>query len=49
MVTVHDTAEIEPVMTMLGREPGGGFIIPPDTFNYTHRKLPVRQFRSYIQ
>ena len=36
---VHEPAEIEAVLTMLGREPGGGLILPPDPFTVAHRKL----------
>ena len=36
---VHEPAEIEAVMTMLAREPGGGLILPIDTFTEVHRKL----------
>jgi putative ABC transport system substrate-binding protein len=35
---VHDLAEIEAVSTMLGREPGGALVIPPDPFSSTYRK-----------
>lgn len=41
MVAVHNREEIESILTMLGREPGGGFIVPPDVLTYTHRKLIV--------
>jgi putative tryptophan/tyrosine transport system substrate-binding protein len=30
---VHNDAEIESVMTSLGREPGGGLVFPPDGFS----------------
>ncbi|MFZ1088138.1 MAG: ABC transporter substrate-binding protein [Xanthobacteraceae bacterium] len=36
---VHEPAEIEAVLTRLGREPGGGLILPPDTFLSFHYKL----------
>jgi putative ABC transport system substrate-binding protein len=36
---VHEPAEIEAALTMLGREPGGGLILPPDPFTVAHRKL----------
>jgi putative ABC transport system substrate-binding protein len=36
---VHEPAEIETVVTMLAREPGGGLILPIDTFTDFHRKL----------
>jgi len=34
---VHSDAEIETVITTLGREPGGGLIAMPDNFLTTHR------------
>jgi putative ABC transport system substrate-binding protein len=34
---VHSDAEIETVMTSLGREPGGGLVFPPDGFTTVHR------------
>jgi putative tryptophan/tyrosine transport system substrate-binding protein len=34
---VQSDAEIESVMTSLGREPGGGLVIPPDGFTNVHR------------
>jgi putative tryptophan/tyrosine transport system substrate-binding protein len=36
---VQEPAEIESVMTMLAREPGGGLILPIDTFTDLHRQL----------
>jgi putative tryptophan/tyrosine transport system substrate-binding protein len=38
---VHDSAAIEVVLTGLGREPGGGLILLPDTFLASHLKLIV--------
>jgi putative tryptophan/tyrosine transport system substrate-binding protein len=38
---VHTPAEIETVLTMLGREPGGGLIVPTGAFTRVHRKLIV--------
>jgi putative ABC transport system substrate-binding protein len=38
---VHGPAEIEAVMTSVGREPGGGLIVPPDTFMALHYKRIV--------
>jgi len=38
MTPVHGAAEIEAAMTMLGREPGGGLIVPPDGFLVAYRK-----------
>src|SRR5262249_21448953 len=34
---VHSDAEIETVITSLGREPGGALLNAPDTFNTNHR------------
>ena len=34
---VHSDAEIETVMTSLGREPGGGLVVMPDGFMFVHR------------
>src|SRR5258707_11783737 len=34
---VHSDAEIETVMTSLGREPGGGLVIMPGSFMIVHR------------
>jgi putative ABC transport system substrate-binding protein len=38
---VSDVAEIEPVLTKLGREPSVGLILPPDSFIGLHHKLIV--------
>ena len=35
---VHGPVEIKAAMTMLGREPGGGLIVPPDGFLLEYRK-----------
>jgi putative ABC transport system substrate-binding protein len=34
---VHSDAEIETVIIALGREPGGGLVVMPDTFTVVHR------------
>jgi putative ABC transport system substrate-binding protein len=34
---VHSDAEIESVITSLGREPGGGLVVVPDIFAFAHR------------
>jgi putative ABC transport system substrate-binding protein len=34
---VHSDEEIETAITALGREPGGGLVVVPSTFNVTHR------------
>jgi putative ABC transport system substrate-binding protein len=36
---VFEPADIDAVMTMLAREPGGGLIFPIDSFTEAHRKL----------
>ncbi len=38
---VHTDAEIEAVLTSLGHEPGGGLIVPPDTFTTNRRKPTI--------
>ena len=38
---VYEPSEIETVMTMLAREPGGGLIVSPDAFTVTHSKLII--------
>jgi ABC-type uncharacterized transport system substrate-binding protein len=39
---VHNDAEIETVVTSLGREPRGGLVVMPDTFTFTHRAPIIR-------
>jgi putative ABC transport system substrate-binding protein len=39
---VRNTAEIEEAIARLGREPGGGLIVPPDAFTTMHQHLFVR-------
>jgi putative ABC transport system substrate-binding protein len=34
---VHDDVEIETAIIALGREPGGGLVVPPDIFTSVHR------------
>jgi putative tryptophan/tyrosine transport system substrate-binding protein len=41
LAPVHGPAEIEAAMTMLGRERGGGLILPPDGFLMGYRKLII--------
>jgi putative ABC transport system substrate-binding protein len=38
---VHSDTEIEAVITSLGRERGGGLVVPPDSFTTTHRGLII--------
>jgi putative tryptophan/tyrosine transport system substrate-binding protein len=37
LAPVHDKAAIEGAIAALAREPGGGLIALPDSFNFTHR------------
>jgi putative ABC transport system substrate-binding protein len=37
MAAVHSDAEIETAITALGREPGGGLVVPGDAFMNVHR------------
>jgi putative ABC transport system substrate-binding protein len=39
LAPVRGPAEIEAAITLLGREPGGGLILPTDGFTFVHRKL----------
>jgi putative ABC transport system substrate-binding protein len=41
-VPVRNTAEIEEAIAKLGREPGGGLIVPPDVFTLVHHQLVIR-------
>jgi ABC-type uncharacterized transport system substrate-binding protein len=56
---VRDTAEAEETIDKLGREPGGGLIVPPDAFTIVHHQLLIRlaqqhrlpavyAFRTYV-
>ena len=47
MAPVHGPAEIEAAVTMLGREPGGGLIVPPNSFLLNYRKLIVELAARY--
>jgi putative ABC transport system substrate-binding protein len=47
MAPVHGPAEIEAAMTRLGREPGGGLIVPPDGFLMPYRKLMIELAARY--
>ena len=38
---VGDAAELEEVITTIGREPGGSLIIMPDAFDTVHRQLII--------
>jgi putative ABC transport system substrate-binding protein len=37
IAAVHSDVEIESAITALGREPGGGLVVSPDIFTFTHR------------
>jgi ABC-type uncharacterized transport system substrate-binding protein len=39
---VRNTAEIEEAIAKLGREPGGGLIVPPDAFTVLHHQFFIR-------
>jgi putative tryptophan/tyrosine transport system substrate-binding protein len=39
---VRNTAEVEEIIAKLGREPGGGLIVPPDVFTLVHQQLLIR-------
>ncbi len=41
LAPVHDDAAIEEVIAAQAREPGGGLIILPDSFNETHRDVII--------
>jgi putative ABC transport system substrate-binding protein len=38
---VRDDAEIERAIEAVGREPGGGLVLPSDVFTFTHRELII--------
>ena len=46
-VEVHDDAEIERATSTLAREPGGGLIVFPDTFNAVHRRTIIALVERY--
>jgi putative ABC transport system substrate-binding protein len=39
---VRDIGEVENAIAKLGRQPGGGLIVPPDAFNLVHYLLVIR-------
>jgi putative ABC transport system substrate-binding protein len=56
---VRNTAELEEAFANLGRDPGGGLIVPPDAFTIVHYELFIRlaqqhrlpavySFRTYV-
>jgi putative ABC transport system substrate-binding protein len=44
---VRDTAEIEEALAKLGRNPGGGVIVPPDAFSIVHHPLFIRLMQQH--
>ena len=44
---VRDTAEVEKVLAKLGRDSGGGLIVPPDAFTVVHHQLFIRLAQQY--
>jgi putative ABC transport system substrate-binding protein len=44
---IYEAAEIEVAMTMLGREPGGGLILPPNDFTSVHQQLIIALAARY--
>jgi putative ABC transport system substrate-binding protein len=44
---VHEPADFQTVMERLAREPGGGLIFPPDSFNTVHSHLIVEMATRY--
>jgi putative ABC transport system substrate-binding protein len=45
---VRDTAEVEEAVAKLGRQPGGGLIVPPDAFTLVHYPLLIRLARQHL-
>jgi putative tryptophan/tyrosine transport system substrate-binding protein len=43
LAPIHGDAEIEAIMTALGREPGSGLLVMPDNFNNVHRASIIAQ------
>jgi putative tryptophan/tyrosine transport system substrate-binding protein len=39
---VRNTAEVEEAFAKLGRDPGGGLIVPPDVFTIAHHELFIK-------
>lgn len=44
---VQETADIQRAIEKLAREPGGGLLVPPDSFTATHRGLLVAAAERY--
>ena len=47
VVEVHDDAEIERAISALAREPDGGLIVMPDSFNMVHRRTIIALVDRY--
>ena len=47
MIEVHDDAEIERAISTLAREPDGGLIVMPDSFNMVHRRTIIALMDRY--
>jgi putative ABC transport system substrate-binding protein len=47
VVEVHDEGEIERAISTLAREPNGGLIAMPDSFNMTHRRTIIALADQY--
>jgi putative ABC transport system substrate-binding protein len=47
VVEVHDDAEIERAISTLARDPGGGLIAMPDSFNMVHRRTIIALVDRY--
>jgi putative tryptophan/tyrosine transport system substrate-binding protein len=47
VVEVHDDAEIERAVSTLAREPDGGLIVMPDSFNMVHRRTIIALVDRY--
>ncbi|HEV2549880.1 MAG TPA: ABC transporter substrate-binding protein [Stellaceae bacterium] len=43
LAPIHGDAEIEAIITALGREPGSGLLVMPDNFNNVHRTSIIAQ------
>jgi putative tryptophan/tyrosine transport system substrate-binding protein len=47
VIEVHDDAEIERAISTLAREPDGGLIVLPDSFNMVHRRTIIALVERY--
>jgi putative ABC transport system substrate-binding protein len=47
LVPVHETSDIDAAVKKLGREPGGGLVVPPDPAMAGHRKLIIELAARY--